>query len=654
MGDSFTLPLRPLSETHHQKDTLPVAIAQINAQWGSFRDVSEASLRAELEAEKDKDALTETEDSKVNPPADIDTAERLEQLYKRRAEITQFAIQAHMETMFALDFVSLILSKHAPRQAEMSISPFLKQMIPLGSLSAEVVNPPPKSEAAKIDINTVSRGWRLQSFNAAADKLLKSAARLEQEVESETRYWGEVLTVKDKGWKVCRLPGERQALGVQYGFLEATPIFRDRGLASLRRADDGSLLLDKGLVPSKNRAVRVRIKENGQITGCSKLHKSAVSSNMGSVEGHILQARDNIFEEELFHELVREARVMAGQGVTTRQNLVQFPVSGEQEILLDLVDADSGEDGPVPSSQQNSMLAEGLSHFIHILLSYSHRQNLYRRMQIPAPLTSKRKRVPEYHLLRPSMAYLQHNFHLQFLQSFMKDIHATVKSSGLLCGYTSTPFSSVELPGDDISRPRAEALVGQFLRPLESVFSSDLVTPGSSLKVHIRTNLSGPPLGTNYDFSIRLSKFPDVQPPSRVGLKDDAAAVITHLMLLDIVSAISSYRPNKTNSNVISTQNTNEAAKNPLTWEATYPHHGELLAFSPAMGVNKKMKVILTRDKLTLQTHYVRGAGSLGQRGAEKNMQEMRSCTWTASPEAKDPMTLQQSLMEFLAEASKD
>lgn len=92
MGDSFTLPLRPLSETHHQKDTLPVAIAQINAQWGSFRDVSEASLRAELEAEKDKDALTETEDSKVNPPADIDTAERLEQLYKRRAEITQFAM----------------------------------------------------------------------------------------------------------------------------------------------------------------------------------------------------------------------------------------------------------------------------------------------------------------------------------------------------------------------------------------------------------------------------------------------------------------------------------------------------------------------------------------------------------------------------------
>lgn len=125
-----------------------------------------------------------------------------------------------METMFALDFVSLILSKHAPRQAETSMSPFLKQAVPLGSLNAEVVNPRPKSESIERDIKTVSRGWRIQSFNAAADKLLKSATRLEDEVASETRYWSEVLTVKDKGWKVCRLPRERQALGVQYGFLE--------------------------------------------------------------------------------------------------------------------------------------------------------------------------------------------------------------------------------------------------------------------------------------------------------------------------------------------------------------------------------------------------------------------------------------------------
>lgn len=125
-----------------------------------------------------------------------------------------------METMFALDFVSLLLSKQAPRQAEGSMSTFLKQIAPLGSLNSEIVNPPPKPESITQDISAVSRGWRIQNFNAAANKLLEAASRLETEVTSETRYWNEVLAVRDKGWKITRLPREGQVLGVQYGFLE--------------------------------------------------------------------------------------------------------------------------------------------------------------------------------------------------------------------------------------------------------------------------------------------------------------------------------------------------------------------------------------------------------------------------------------------------
>jgi mediator of RNA polymerase II transcription subunit 17, fungi type len=125
-----------------------------------------------------------------------------------------------MEATFALDFLSLLLSKHVPRQADLSMSAQLKQAIPHGSLNAEVVKARQSSESAKQDTSVVSRGWKLESFNAAANKLLKSAKRLETEVSAETKYWIEVLRVKEKGWKVCRLPKERQALGVQFGFLE--------------------------------------------------------------------------------------------------------------------------------------------------------------------------------------------------------------------------------------------------------------------------------------------------------------------------------------------------------------------------------------------------------------------------------------------------
>lgn len=125
-----------------------------------------------------------------------------------------------METAFALDFISLLLSKHNARQAEMSMSQFLKGAIPLGTLSAEVINPPPRPDSTLKDIKSVSRGWRLQNFSSAANKLLNAGSRLETEINSETKYWNEVLAVKEKGWKVCRLPREGQALAVQYGFLE--------------------------------------------------------------------------------------------------------------------------------------------------------------------------------------------------------------------------------------------------------------------------------------------------------------------------------------------------------------------------------------------------------------------------------------------------
>ncbi|GAQ10081.1 mediator of RNA polymerase II transcription subunit 17 [Aspergillus lentulus] len=635
--DKFTLPLRPLIEKRDRPDPLPLEIAQINAQWGSFRDVSEESLRAKIEEEKSKEYTTEEEEGE-GAGAELDTTERLDQLYKRRAEIIQFAMQAHMEAMFALDFISLLLSKHTPRQAETSMSAYLKQVAPLGSLNSEIISPPPKSEAVVKDTKSVSRGWRLQSFNAAADKLLKSASRLENEVASETRYWHEVLAVKDKGWKLCRLPRQGQTLGVQYGFLEATPIFRDRGLAALRRSEDGALILDKGLVPAKAKTVRVRVKGHGTITGCSRPYRSA-AQDPDSIEGRILQARDTLYEEELFHELFREARIMGSQGVTTRQNLVQFPVSEEQDILLDLVDPDQEAyvDGEETKSEEHNVLADALAHSIRILLCYAHRQNLRRRTQPPPPLSPKRRHIPEYHLLRPVMAYLQHSFHVRWLETFMKDVYGVLQSAGLSCSFTATPYSSVNLFNIDRSVPKVEGLIRQFLLPLESTFSADLLTPQSSFKVKTRTNLSVPPFGTHFEISLNLPHYPDVHPPHRIGLQDQAATIITHFIMLDIVAAIESQ------TSPASSISKTEAKS--VSWEPTYPHHGELLAVSTD-GKQKKMKVILSRDELVVQTYDVQGVERYS-RATPETTPGLQTHTWKAGP------TTAPSLMEYVAAVSQ-
>lgn len=87
MGDSFTLPLRPVQEKQDRPDSLPVEIAQINNEWGSFRDVNEEVLRAKI-AEEERDGTPKAE----SDAEEVDSTERLEQLYKRRADILQFAM----------------------------------------------------------------------------------------------------------------------------------------------------------------------------------------------------------------------------------------------------------------------------------------------------------------------------------------------------------------------------------------------------------------------------------------------------------------------------------------------------------------------------------------------------------------------------------
>lgn len=125
-----------------------------------------------------------------------------------------------METLYALDFVSLLLSKDTPRQAEISMSPHLKQTVPMGSLGLDMTRLPQPSESEKRDAELVSQGWKLEGLTSMADSLLRSATRLEKEMEQETRYWEQVLAVKKAGWSICRLPRKRHTLGVRYGFVE--------------------------------------------------------------------------------------------------------------------------------------------------------------------------------------------------------------------------------------------------------------------------------------------------------------------------------------------------------------------------------------------------------------------------------------------------
>ena len=125
-----------------------------------------------------------------------------------------------MASMVTLDFVSLLLSKDTPVQASLSISPALRDAVPLGTLGVDKIQDSRVTKTQKEEIKVIAKGWKLQSLEETADSILASATRLEKEIEKETKYWEQVLTVSDEGWAVCRLPQERHTLGVRFGFAE--------------------------------------------------------------------------------------------------------------------------------------------------------------------------------------------------------------------------------------------------------------------------------------------------------------------------------------------------------------------------------------------------------------------------------------------------
>jgi mediator of RNA polymerase II transcription subunit 17, fungi type len=380
-----------------------------------------------------------------------------------------------------------------------------------------------------------------------------------------------------------------------------------------------------------------------------------MAGNGNSIEDRILQARDTLFEDELFHELSREARIMGSMGVRTHQNLIESEFGKGEEIMFDMVDLDEifTQVDSDTRSYEYDVTANAVAYCIRILLMYAHRQNLRRRKQTPPPLSPKKRPLPEYLLLQPVAAYLQHNFHVRSLDSFLGEVYQILRSAGLECGYTTGTFSSIKFAPKSDTASTTECLVEGFLAPLESSFSGTIVTAASTFSVKIRTNLSPPSPGTEYEFSINLPDFPHTQPPPRMGLKDDEVeAFIIHLITLNLTSSISTITSQKSRApSDGSSLTAPRPSRKLLEWEAPFAHYGELLAVSRISGRTKKLSISLSRDELTIQAKWKSAYSepSKPTTGRRPEPQPL-SYTWKSTDESGKKL----KLSDVVLEASKD
>ncbi len=424
------------------------------------------------------------------------------------------------------------------------MSPTLQDAVPIGTLEARVmmVTPPTASESKSSDV--ISRAYKLQGFDNAADKIMGAATRLDEEANKEERYWDQILSIKQKGWSISKVPRDPRTLGIHFGFRDAAPAFRRRGFAALRRNADGSLRLDQGAVPPKPVVVHVTVVREGLSCGTSSPPYSPISDE-AAIDQQILQARNTLYEEELFHELGREGRLLANQGATMSSMRINIPMDGQTHLQIELVDLKNEPSTDISGPDQQ--LAEGIAIALRILLSHTHQQNLRQRSQPPPPMTLKSRIVPEYPLIRPILTHLQHRSHLRSLNTLLERLTLIFCNAGVPFTLESSSTSPALDPQAllDNGKPSLTTttpthLLSTLTKPLTTTTTITLPT---RLTLHIKThvNLQPPIFGTEYSFSPPTITYPSTTITlPRLSSHADLEKLLCHILTLDLVALIAS------------------------------------------------------------------------------------------------------------------
>ncbi|KAG8530158.1 uncharacterized protein KY384_005641 [Bacidia gigantensis] len=472
---------------------LQYLISRINEQKGGFRNVTEESLEEEIKNGAEEAVEEESEDDEPTDDEE-DPQSKKEKVQKAKEEMLKQVNQAHQETAMALDFISLLLSQRTPGPAGLTLSPYLKQNLPLGSLGAEKVQAQDMIDAEKEQGDMLALGVRMESLNDSANSILKSATRLEREVEKETKYWEEVLKAKENGWSLLRLPREKHTLGVRYGFAEAAPAFRDRGLAALRQNGDGSISLDRG-PNAKNDRLCLRCLQNGKVISTLIDYENPHAE--GSLERDILDARNSIYDEEVFFELNREAQHLASYGVQCIEDKILLPFKNHQQIEIALEPVYGHE---ASQQTQDDLTLKQIMLLLRLLLSQAHKQNLHTRSQTPPPLRDRNPPRTIHPILKPLVEILEHQSQIAKLHDFLTKLSTSLSKASL-----PFTFSTTHKPTPPSPTPPQPTTAAQISTLLSSLTTTSLAItlpgPSSPLIVQASTAVGGLNPGTSFTIS---------------------------------------------------------------------------------------------------------------------------------------------------------
>ncbi|KAF4973474.1 hypothetical protein FSARC_242 [Fusarium sarcochroum] len=526
--DGQPLSLRPHPVADRKPQTIAEFIGRVNSQPGGFRAISVDKLKEEIAHRDAANGDAQDKDVDMAEAGDDDDSEDQDATrdpQEVRMEMLKNLDVAGNTALLTLDFLSLLISKQNPTQAGVTLSQGLRDMVGIGTMGADKLDHSPLTPAKVQEQESIALGWTLIHTNKARDAAEAASSFLQKEITAEGKYWEEVVAVQKSGWSISRVPQERHTLGVRFGFSEAAPEYRNNGLAPMRRGDDGAVQLDCGRLGGVSERLVVTYEKDGQVTGRSAL--PAQTADDAPLEAHVLEARNTIFSQELWHELTREARSLAAYDVKPDGARLTCDIdpASKSRVILELVPL-----GPQASSDDSlpdNHIAETISLALHILLGYAHRHNELMRTRPMPPHISRSRGQQTHALLRPIIARLMHLHNVEVVTKHIGALVQSLQRSGLPSRFvlhttpTSLSDSDPANRGPNQLAP-SQTMIRNMLQPIE--FNIKLtILPDTTFTVRGRTFLV--PVTATYYYVIASPGSPltSACPPYRDGYPDPDA-----------------------------------------------------------------------------------------------------------------------------------
>ncbi|KAK3817202.1 MAG: subunit 17 of mediator complex-domain-containing protein [Benniella sp.] len=267
---------------------------------------------------------------------------------------------AQSEIGLALDVLNIIISSYqlnAGSTSGLGVSgggpmSTLTNALPPGSLKCEYVPKAPLPLSTQISNEKMAIGGKKHQLRSAADILMQGAQKLKKVMADESQFWEDALRLRKNNWCIVAAKGgagqpphhhhgnrlsSGSQLFVHYGFRDVGSLSNERAYAELVRSmsytEPGS---------KKSKSVELHIpNKTGKLVAMSLVHQGAQHTQeprghalrSNTLHKQLLDAQSTLFDNELFQELINEARTMTNS-VSIVDNEIFLPVNDELELKI--------------------------------------------------------------------------------------------------------------------------------------------------------------------------------------------------------------------------------------------------------------------------------------------------------------------------------